>query len=298
MPCYQQNTSTYAGLDRRTPAGFATEADCLQACKEGACCESNGTCNVRPQCQCQGAGQTFRGVGTVCTPNPCISCNDCCKLSCTESAASPPQLCSNLYAKIKMSCSSPGNIGLREEWTYIFNPVREVRRETSAILAGFSAVSLKTFSSCGFGVASCRMTAGVDFSQDDFIGNLFVDACVSIALSPDASQSSCTAVINAYHKTYVTLTCCGFPAGGGSSSGCFGATTYPLGSASTGMTCANNLVGLSLTLPLTDITGAFVCDVSRVGGLPSGVTQRRLPFTLPYASIVYEIEEVGVMALP
>ena len=49
-------------------------ATACAACKEGACCESNGTCNVRPQCQCQGEGQTFEGVGTTCSPNPCDPC--------------------------------------------------------------------------------------------------------------------------------------------------------------------------------------------------------------------------------
>jgi hypothetical protein len=31
---------------------YTTEADCLNACKEGACCEGT-TCTVKPQCQCQ-----------------------------------------------------------------------------------------------------------------------------------------------------------------------------------------------------------------------------------------------------
>lgn len=57
--------------------GYATEADCNQACKEGACCEST-TCSVKPACQCQGTGKVFKGVGTTCRPNPCgLSCNQC-----------------------------------------------------------------------------------------------------------------------------------------------------------------------------------------------------------------------------
>jgi hypothetical protein len=44
---------------------YTTEADCLQACKEGACCEGTA-CTVKPQCQCQGTGKTFKGVGTTC----------------------------------------------------------------------------------------------------------------------------------------------------------------------------------------------------------------------------------------
>ena len=49
---------------------YATEAACLEACKEGACCETaNGvtTCSVKPACQCQGTGKTFKGVGTTCS---------------------------------------------------------------------------------------------------------------------------------------------------------------------------------------------------------------------------------------
>lgn len=75
MACRQ--VSTYNGVSgsgRQGGGGYVTEADCLNACKEGACCESNGTCSVKPQCQCQGTGQTFKGVGTACAPNICYPC--------------------------------------------------------------------------------------------------------------------------------------------------------------------------------------------------------------------------------
>jgi len=71
MPC--RKTATYngaTGSGKPSGGGFATEAECLQACQEGACCEGT-TCSVKPQCQCQGAGKVFKGVGTVCSPNPC-----------------------------------------------------------------------------------------------------------------------------------------------------------------------------------------------------------------------------------
>lgn len=54
-------------------ATYATEGDCTSACGEGACCEGT-TCTVKPQCQCQGAGKVFQGIGTTCSPNPCIPC--------------------------------------------------------------------------------------------------------------------------------------------------------------------------------------------------------------------------------
>ena len=71
MPCRQ--VSTYngtTGSGKTGGGGHATEADCLQACREGACCEGT-TCTVKPQCQCQGTGKVFKGVGTTCEGNPC-----------------------------------------------------------------------------------------------------------------------------------------------------------------------------------------------------------------------------------
>jgi hypothetical protein len=72
MPCYQ-STTLPSGVTATGRTGYRTEAECNQACKEGACCEGT-TCSVKPQCQCQGAGKTFKGVGTTCTPNPCGRC--------------------------------------------------------------------------------------------------------------------------------------------------------------------------------------------------------------------------------
>ena len=67
MTCRQTFTPSAEELKA---GAFTTEADCLNACKEGACCEGR-TCTVRPACGCQGTGQTFKGVGTTCSPNPC-----------------------------------------------------------------------------------------------------------------------------------------------------------------------------------------------------------------------------------
>lgn len=71
MPCYQPTTGVSS--PPRTGKSYATEAECLDACREGACCEG-ATCSVMPQCQCQGTGKTFQGVGTTCSPNPCLYC--------------------------------------------------------------------------------------------------------------------------------------------------------------------------------------------------------------------------------
>lgn len=72
MGCYH-TTSLPDGVNAAGRKKYKTEAECLQACQEGACCEGT-TCSVKPQCQCQGTGKTFKGVGTTCEPNPCLPC--------------------------------------------------------------------------------------------------------------------------------------------------------------------------------------------------------------------------------
>jgi hypothetical protein len=64
MPCYQ-SPNFPPGFTTTGRTSYATEADCNQACQEGACCTGT-TCSVKPQCQCQGANQTFKGLGTTC----------------------------------------------------------------------------------------------------------------------------------------------------------------------------------------------------------------------------------------
>jgi hypothetical protein len=80
MPCRELKTfEGKSGFGANDASGYATEADCLNACNEGACCEGT-TCSIKPQCQCQGAGQVFKGVGTACSPNPCLACVDALRL--------------------------------------------------------------------------------------------------------------------------------------------------------------------------------------------------------------------------
>jgi hypothetical protein len=52
MPCRQ--VSTFNGT-AASSGSYRTEAECNQACKEGACCEGT-TCTVKPQCQCVPSG--------------------------------------------------------------------------------------------------------------------------------------------------------------------------------------------------------------------------------------------------
>lgn len=109
MPCRQ--VATYNGkfgTGQPTGGGYATEADCLNACKEGACCQGT-TCSVKPQCQCQGANQNFRGVGTVCTATTCTGCLACVgkeipatvSLSITIDASTIPSQHAHLTAQIR-----------------------------------------------------------------------------------------------------------------------------------------------------------------------------------------------------
>jgi len=75
MPCYSQN-NVPDGYIAKFPDGptYDTEEDCLDACAEGACCETDGTCNIKPQCECDtDNGAVFAGVGETCdycNPNP------------------------------------------------------------------------------------------------------------------------------------------------------------------------------------------------------------------------------------
>ena len=74
MPCFQQASRpwpySYSQNQAASSGAYKTEAECLEACKDGACCEG-ATCSIKPQCQCQGTGKVFKGVGTTCNPNPC-----------------------------------------------------------------------------------------------------------------------------------------------------------------------------------------------------------------------------------
>lgn len=67
MPCYKSG-DLVPEFHTAGKGSYATEAECLEACKEGACCNGT-TCSVKPQCQCNAeAGEVFNGVGTTC---PC-----------------------------------------------------------------------------------------------------------------------------------------------------------------------------------------------------------------------------------
>ena len=87
MTCYQ-STNLPGGVTTTGRTSYTTEADCLNACKEGACCEGT-LCTVKPACLCKGTGQVFHGVGTTCGA---IS-GACCDASGTVPACSVVTSC-------------------------------------------------------------------------------------------------------------------------------------------------------------------------------------------------------------
>jgi hypothetical protein len=106
MPCYQ-STNLPGGVTTTGRTSYATEAECNEACKEGACCEGT-TCTVKPQCQCQGAGKTFKGVGTTCSPNPCLT-GACCgnnSLVCSDTTQEACEAAGGRYQGNGTNCST------------------------------------------------------------------------------------------------------------------------------------------------------------------------------------------------
>lgn len=67
MPCYQ-STNLPSGVTTTGRASHKTEAECNEACKEGACCEGT-TCTVKPQCQCKCASGSCCGPDTFTNSN-------------------------------------------------------------------------------------------------------------------------------------------------------------------------------------------------------------------------------------
>jgi hypothetical protein len=104
MPCRQ--VSTYNGIPASS-GSYKTEAECLQACKEGACCEGT-SCSVKPQCQCQGAGKVFKGVGTTCEGNPCGCC--CIGLSATTNTEEQCAAVGGTWKGYSCNSSPPSSI--------------------------------------------------------------------------------------------------------------------------------------------------------------------------------------------
>lgn len=65
MPC--RKVATFEGT-AASSGSYTTEAECNQACQEGACCEGT-TCTVKPQCQCQCTSGSCCGPDTFTNSN-------------------------------------------------------------------------------------------------------------------------------------------------------------------------------------------------------------------------------------
>jgi hypothetical protein len=135
MPCIQ--TATNSGGAPAFSGPHKTEADCLKACVEGACCQGT-TCTVRRKCECQGTGQTFNGEGTTCSPNPCgTSCKKC-------------------GAGLSTWCQSPACIPRFLNLTYSYSaPVRFDSGFGNRYIGAFSASALVTLSGMIDGTYPC-----------------------------------------------------------------------------------------------------------------------------------------------
>lgn len=130
MPCRQVSTfNGTPGSGQSGGGGFLTEADCLNACKEGACCNGT-TCSVKPQCQCNAAaGEVFKGVGTVCSPNPC--CRDSSGVLCTSlpNGGWPNSL--------SVTISGTGSVTMNRTFQLTWSESRQIYESTADFLTTF-----------------------------------------------------------------------------------------------------------------------------------------------------------------
>jgi hypothetical protein len=92
----------------------------------GACCEdgpagSPATCSIKPSCECEGAGKSFKGVGTTCASNPCVC-------SCTARVSVPVSItveCRVVRPRADSVCPDPRDafvaffVGVDETFTEI-----------------------------------------------------------------------------------------------------------------------------------------------------------------------------------
>ena len=108
MACFKLSPTSPFG-SARLSGSYTTEAECNQACREGACCEGT-SCSVQPQCQCQGAGKTFKGVGTACTGkcDQCLGSASNCFCYCTSQGGKVPRF---INARIQFSATGPTGSG-------------------------------------------------------------------------------------------------------------------------------------------------------------------------------------------
>lgn len=147
MPCYQ-STNLPSGFTTTGLTSYATEAECNQACQEGACCEGT-TCAVKPACQCQGAGKVFKGAGTTCAS---VSCGCCCVNGVADATKNEQQCAASGGTWKSYSCDSPSppsillTLSISDYDDFDFQCIRGVHTLTrggypAGVGAGYESVS-------------------------------------------------------------------------------------------------------------------------------------------------------------
>lgn len=65
MACYQTKNlpDNFSATGRPV---YRTEADCLKSCGEAACCEADGSCNIKQQCECDTENGAVFAAGGAC----------------------------------------------------------------------------------------------------------------------------------------------------------------------------------------------------------------------------------------
>jgi hypothetical protein len=206
MPCYQ-SANFPSGFTTTGRTGYATEADCLNACKEGACCEGT-SCSIKARCQCQGTGQTFKGVGTTCAGCPC-GCPANIRFEVSQiltdylrvQRGQNYRLIGNFNPTVQNSCESGGFIGFLAGAVYLKCDSTGFWVEVTAVyeLCSFQGctktyksgyVRLQTATGCTTPVGVCGVNgypAPQTLTQADF--SLVSDNCPLIENSPCNGQS-------------------------------------------------------------------------------------------------------------
>lgn len=194
-------------------ARYSTEADCLDACAEGACCETDGSCNIKPQCECDTEnGAVFAGVGGT-----CAACAPC---GCEGLEGWPETLSLELLefselvnegffggppghlGELPESCISAAATELAAEFNR--NASINLTRESVSLDKQSCKYSLRRLTQ-GPGLGLCEVTGGPFYYSVYFIANVTV-ACdrVDVAVAVQISTPECEFTIDLSTGQWVT----------------------------------------------------------------------------------------------
>ena len=98
----------FAGADSGTLLAWELVLTRGNSACAGACCQTNGTCQVLSSSGCAQAGGTYRGDATGCSPNPCVPNGACClNAICTIQSQAECQTLGGVYGGDASACTSP-----------------------------------------------------------------------------------------------------------------------------------------------------------------------------------------------